>query len=102
MSEVWYKGADKAKVGSWGLAINYRDIKPYSLDTANASGLLGNSGTGANMTAYGVKGWGFQANYTLSKNAVLTATYETLDTNYNFGTNVKLAPFYYVQLNVGF
>ena len=47
MTEVWYKGADRAKVNSWGLAVNYREIKPFAIDLANVSGMMGNSMTGA-------------------------------------------------------
>jgi hypothetical protein len=101
MAELWFKGADKAKVNSWGLAVNYRDMKPWSIDNANTSGLLGNS-AGANISnAMGQKGWGFQANYTISKNAVLTATYEKLSRN-STADNRDLLPFYYLQLNVNF
>ena len=122
--ELWYKGADKAKVGSWGLSLNYRNVKPFALDWQQVSGVFGNSigtqgripaagliapnigaPTTANYYDWGVKGWGFQANYTISKNAVLTATYETLNRNADSsvanGTD-KLKPFYYLQLNVNF
>lgn len=98
--ELWYKGADKAKVGSWGLSVNYRNAKPYAIDWNNVSGVFANSMTNGN-TVNGVKGWGFQANYTVSKNAVLTATYETLNRN-NSDTKAKLNPFYYLQMNVYF
>lgn len=98
-AELWYKGADKAKVGSWGLSANYRNFKPYAIDTNYASGVFGNS---LMSTANGFKGWGFQANYTISKNAVLTATYETLNQNGGYGYTAKLKPFYYLQMNVYF
>ena len=100
--EVWYKGADRAKVGSWGLSVNYRNFAPFALDWANASGVFNNSMTGMN-TYLGVKGWGFQGNYTISKNAVLTATYESLKRNTGHGfLDRSVEPFYYVQLNVNF
>ena len=101
MAELWFKGADKAKVGSWGLAFNYRDIKPFAIDLGNVSGILGNSLTAGATQFFGQKGWGLQGNYTLSKNAVLTATYEKLSYNSSFTTE-NLLPFYYVQLNVNF
>lgn len=98
--DLWYKGADKSKPGSWGLNVNYRDVKPYAIDWDQVSGVFGNSLTSGN-TALGVKGFGFQANYTLSKNTVLTATYESLSRNNGVDTS-KLKPFYYVQLNYNF
>jgi len=101
LAEVWYKGADKAKVGSWGLGVNYRELKPFALDLANASGILGNSMTSGTTSVLGQKGWGFQGNYTISKNAVLTATYESLSYNSSI-SNATLQPFYYVQMNVNF
>jgi len=106
-ADLWYKGADKAKVGSWGLNVNYRDVKPFAIDWQNTSGVFGNSISTMSSTALGVfsdagtKGWGFQANYTISKNAILTATYESLSQNNSFST-AKLKPFYYLQLNVNF
>ena len=99
-ADLWYKGADKAKVGSWGLNVNYRDVKPYAIDWDHVSGVFGNSLTTGN-TLLGVKGFGFQANYTISKNAVLTATYESLSRNNGDDTS-KLKPFYYIQMNYNF
>ena len=101
MATIWYKGADKAKVGSWGASVSYRDIKPWAIDGANVSGQMGNSLFSNNLIAYGQKGWALQANYTISKNAVLTATYEGLNRN-SEADSTKLLPFYYVQLNVNF
>ncbi len=104
MAELWYKGADAKKVGSWGLAFNVRDIKPWSLDLTQAAGILGNSlgpNTGVSTIAYGMKGIGFHANYTISKNAVLTATYEALSRN-STADSTRLLPFYYIQMNVTF
>ena len=49
----------------------------------------------------GVKGFGLQANYTISKNAIVTATYENLSRN-GWGDTSKLKPFYYLQMNVYF
>ena len=101
MTELWFKGADKAKVGSWGLNLSYREFKPWSIDLSNTSGMLGNAMTAASTIAYGQKGWGFQANYTISKNAVLTATYEKLSRNSDVDKS-DLKPFYYLQMNVYF
>ena len=100
-ADLWYKGANKAVVGSWGLNLNYRQAKPYALDWSNVSGVFANSMTSGN-NALGVKGWGFQANYTISKNAILTATYESLKRSNGFGYSDSVKPFYYVQMNVYF
>ena len=104
MAELWYKGADRMKVGSWGLALNYRDIKPFAIDLAYTSGMLGNSMNNANEIWYGKKGFGFQANYTISKNAVLTFTYETLQANNTWQAirDTRYLPIYYLQMNVNF
>lgn len=99
-ADLWYKGANKAKVGTWGLNVNYRNVKPYAIDGDNVSGVFGNSLV-SNGKTFGYKGWGFQANYTISKNAVMTATYETLSRNRSTDDS-KLNPFYYLQMNVSF
>ena len=99
-ANLWYKGADKAKVGSWGLNLNYRNIKPMAIDSNKMSGVFANSLVSP-IDLYGVKGWGFQANYTISKNAIVTATYENLSRN-GWGDTSKLKPFYYLQMNVYF
>ena len=107
-ADLWYKGADKAKVGSWGLNLNYRNFKPFAIDWQHSSGVFGNSTSSFEYkngaySDYGIKGWGFQANYTISKNAILTATYETLNRNSSATDHTeKVKPFYYLQLNVYF
>lgn len=101
MAELWFKGADRTKVGTWGLAANYRDIKPWAIDLGNVSGMMGNSMTSTNSIGLGQKGFGFQANYTISKNAVLTGTYENLKRNSGSDSN-NYKPFYYLQMNVNF
>ena len=103
--DLWYKGADKAKVGSWGLNLNYRNVKAHAIDANKLSGVFANSMVDTTLwSTYGVKGWGFQANYTISKNAVLVATYETLNRNNSnlVDGTAKLKPFYYLQLDVWF
>ena len=104
-ANLWYKGADKAKVGSWGLNLNYRNVKAHAIDANKLSGVFANSMVDTTLwSTYGVKGWGFQANYTISKNAILTATYETLNRNNSnlVDGTAKLKPFYYLQMNVYF
>ena len=103
MAELWFKGADKSKVGSWGIGASYRELDPWSIDLGNVSGTLGNSMTSSSSIAQGQKGWALQANYTFSKNAVLTATYEALKTN-NSGLlgDKDYKPFFYLQMNMSF
>ena len=111
MAKLQFKQADPKVVGSWHALVNYRDIKPWAIDFGNVSGLLGNSMTSTTANYWGSKGWGFDVAYTISKNAVLTATYESLNRNRNTPGAVggssadgglKLFPFYYLQLNVMF
>ena len=106
VTELWYKGADFQKVGSWGLAVNYRDVKPFAIDMYNTSGFFGNAQGTANQIVYGFKGWGAQANYTISKNAMLTFTYESLSANntnsWTTRNTTNYLPWYYLQMNVNF
>ena len=103
MAELWFKGADKSKVGSWGIGASYRELDPWSIDLGNVSGTLGNSMTSSSSIAQGQKGWALQANYTFSKNAVLTATYEALKTN-NSGLlgDKDYKPFFYLKMDMSF
>ena len=106
VTELWYRGADYKKVGSWGLALNYRDVKPFAIDMWNTSGFFGNAQGTANQIVYGFKGWGAQANYTISKNAMLTFTYESLSANntntWTTKNTTQYLPWYYLQMNVMF
>jgi hypothetical protein len=111
LAELAYKGASAAKVGSWGLKANYRDIKPWAMDLGWVSGVFGNTSYGIAQIAQGVKGFGFTADYTVAKNAILSFTYENVtNNNTNNGTltngqdlnNARYLPYYYLQLNVSF
>jgi hypothetical protein len=110
-AQLNYKGADAKVVGSWGVAFNYRSIKPWAADLGNISGIFGNSSYAISQIALGVQGFGATVDYTISKNAVLAFTYENVSTNNTFngsllgGTGLNSArylPYYYLQLNVGF
>ncbi|MBP2639115.1 MAG: S-layer protein [Firmicutes bacterium] len=76
-ASLWYKGANKAKPGSYGLFVDYRDIEAFSIAT-QISGL--------NIANPDTKGWGFGFNYTVAKNVVLTADVENLESS-AFGTS---------------
>ena len=69
-AQLWYKGANKAKIGSYGLAVEYRDFGAASYDT----GL-----SGLDVANTNVKGWSYRANYTVAKNVIMTADVENLD-----------------------
>jgi len=99
--QVQFKGANKAQVGTWGVYVNYRDIKPMAMDYGLQSGILGNDVAMAGAAATGFKGWGFQADYTISKNVILTATYFSLNKSSNAST-AGIAPTWYVQANMWF
>ena len=99
-AQLQYKGADKAKVGTWGLYATYRDVKPYALDSAIMGGPILANDIGYTQV-YGMKGWGFKADYTLSKNVVLGATYYSYSRNLaNDTTNV--APAWYFRADMWF
>ena len=105
-TELWYKGADAAKVGSWGIALNYRDVKPFTFDTTNTAGIFGNAMCTMMENVWGKRGWGAQANYTISKNAIMTFTYENLSANnsYTWSTfnSTRYLPWYFLQMNLNF
>lgn len=69
---LWYKGANKAKVGSYGLFVDYRDIQANSIDTALS---------GLNIANPDTKGYGYGFNYTIAKNVVMTADVEVLESS---------------------
>jgi hypothetical protein len=50
-SRLWYKGAEPDKKGTWGIYVDYRDVKPYSIGPALTSLNCGN-------IADGFKGFG--------------------------------------------
>lgn len=71
-ASLWYKGANKAKVGSYGLFVDYRDIELFSMAT-QLSGL--------NIANADTKGFGYGFNYTVAKNVVMTADVEVLESS---------------------
>ena len=110
-AQLNYKAADAKVVGSWGVALNYRNIKPWAIDLNWISGTFGNSSYGISQIVYGVQGFGATVDYTISKNAVLSFTYENVSTNNTYNTTLaggtdmnsaRYLPYYYLQLNVGF
>jgi hypothetical protein len=68
-ASLWYKGANKAIVGSYGLFVDYRSMGTNSIDM-NLSGL--------NITNSNTKGFGYGFNYAIAKNIVFLADFELL------------------------
>lgn len=74
-----YKGANRANPGSYGLFVNYKKFGASALDyKMNSNSVFQGLADPYTMTN-GVKGLGYGVNYTLSKNVVVTATYEDLE-----------------------
>lgn len=72
-AQLWFKGANKAKVGSYGLYVDYRDLGASSYDTSLSGFAIANTN---------VKGWAYGANYTVAKNVIVTADVELLDNKF--------------------
>ena len=113
-AQIQYKGAKRTQAGSWGMYVNYRDMKPMAMDYGLSGGILENDigiGEGLNMGSFkrqifGAKGWGLQGDYTLFKNLVLTGTVLTNDRTNSFfknrGDATKVIPSMYLQANLYF
>jgi len=103
MSTLWYKGADKAKAGSWGAFVDYRDIGSRALD-GRLSTLeeLATQSEFSYLYGYwhtGVKGLGLGFNYAVDKNAILTATLKQLKTK---EAGARYSTLIYVKMDFAF
>lgn len=87
-----YKGADYAKVGSWGTYVDYRKIGANAIDGTITTLNSFNS-------THGIKGYGVGVNYTFAKNAKLTTAIEKLK---SFNNNIKFDPFAVVKAELIF
>ena len=100
-AKIMYKGADAGQPGSWGAYIDYRDVKPYAVDS-NMTTLL------VDHLADGIKGFGIGFNWTIAKNTILYADYFALKQNRNtqgIGSGSgsdPYAPYYHVEVNLSF
>lgn len=95
-----YKGANKANPGSFGVFVNYKKFGASALDYKMNSNPVFQGISDAYTLTHGVKGLGYGVNYTLSKNVVVTATYEDLEA---YNENVKDRPGYgYVRADFWF
>lgn len=74
-----YKGANRANPGSFGVFVNYKKFGKNALDYKMNSNPVFQGISDTYMLSNGVKGLGYGVNYTLSKNVVVTATYEDLE-----------------------
>jgi len=105
-----YKMADPLKVGTWDARLQYRDVKPFAVDLGNTSGLMGNDMQTTNNYLYGMKGWSLDIDYTFSKNAVLSLTYQAMSANNTNNwmlagqnmNNQQYLPVWYLQANINF
>ncbi|MDR3561028.1 MAG: S-layer homology domain-containing protein [Negativicutes bacterium] len=84
-TSVMYKGADKAKVGSFGFGVGYNKFEANSVDPmlTNMTGMFNSPGKNSYPALYGAQGLEWTANYTFTKNGVLTASVANYATNYN-------------------
>jgi len=87
MAKIQYKGADRDRVGSYGIWVGYRDAEK-GFDPAEMTALDGGR-FGNTDWAYAdnVKGAEFGFDYTLFKNGVFTAQYGDLELKKGTGDN---------------
>ncbi len=96
-----YKGANKANPGSFGVFVNYKKFGASALDYKMNSNPVFQGISDPYTLTNGVKGLGYGVNYTLSKNVVVTATYEDLET-YNKGAAADRPGYGYVRADFWF
>lgn len=105
--ELTYKGANKAKPGTWGLNLKYWDQgnltywSPASFANANDGAVLGGLGYWPANMARGFKAWRIGGNYTVAKNMVLTLAYYDVKGKDN-AANMKKARTVYTDLTMTF
>jgi len=105
-TSLMYKGAEKSKVGSFGFGVGYNKFEANSLDPmlTNMTGMFNSPGKNSFPALYGAKGVEYSANYTFTKNGILSASvanYKTIsngageqqvNTSYNpIGLNTTLS-----------
>jgi hypothetical protein len=73
-AEIGYKGANKAKVGSYGAWINYRNLEANAAPRTTIDGAY----TSLGQHGYGAKGYEVGFNYTPVLNTVLRVKYANL------------------------
>jgi hypothetical protein len=82
-AEIGYKGADKKKVGSYGVWVNYRNIEANATPNTTTDGAFA-----YNSQAAGGKGYELGFNYTPALNTVLRVKYADLKpTNDSWGSD---------------
>jgi len=74
-----YKGANRANPKSFGLFVNYKKFGASALDYKMNSNPVFQGISDTFVLQNGNKGLGYGVNYTFSKNFVVTATYEDLE-----------------------
>jgi hypothetical protein len=97
--EATYKGANPAKVGSWGLGLKYYDQGNHTFisipGSGNKHGIVAVNGAYMPVGAEGFKGFRLSANYTVAKNMVGTINYIDLKGK---GNNAGKAKTLYTQM----
>ncbi len=76
---IGYKGANKANPKSFGLFVNYKKFGASALDYKMNSNPVFQGIADQFTLTNGVKGLGYGVNYAFSKNMIVTATYEDLE-----------------------
>lgn len=92
LTSVWYKGANMAQPGTWGVYVDYRKVGGASFDSGLTTMNASNNTTG-------VKGMGFGGNYTFAKNAKFTLAVESLS---NYADTVDYKTMTYAYVNFAF
>lgn len=94
-----YKGANKNNPKSFGLFVNYKKFGASALDYKMNSNPVFQGIDDEFTRTNGVKGLGYGVNYTFSKNFVVTATYEDLE---SFKGDIDRAGYGFVRADFWF
>ncbi|OAM92755.1 S-layer homology domain-containing protein [Pelosinus fermentans] len=106
-AQLGYKGADKAKVGSYGAWVNYRNIEGFAAPRTTFDGAYtvgGQSYYDGVDSIYPLGGKGYEVgfNYTPMLNTVLGFKYADIKTTANNASNSLKTKFYQAQVEFFF
>ena len=85
-AELGYKGADKAKVGSYGAWVNYRHLEAFASPKATFDGAYT---VGGQLLGGGAKGYELGFNYTPMLDTVIRVKYVDLKSTADWGSTDK-------------
>jgi len=73
---LMFKGAKKDVVGTYGIGAQYNKFEANSVDgwLTNMDGIMNSPGKMSAPGLYGAKGFEYTANYTVTKNGILSAS----------------------------